>query len=211
MILSGVLSMMFSDTKKFLKHWMFVLRKCFVTMRHNNSEVLLHSLPLFHPKIVSILECLWNPEGYSTKGFATVGRQIVILPSPFYPQSLSILDGFWTTDGFPYETLRDCETKQFRRKTVIGAPPLLSLKILETRNFFSKSEVCSESVCCNMTGKSFWRRIVIVLPPLLSINTLDTRSILKQRRGPIRKNSVFSDEKIWRECFDRHPLHFSPR
>ena len=73
--LSQVLPIIFSDTKKFLKHWRFALRKCFVTMRHNNSEVLLHSLPLFHPKIVSILECLWNTEGYSTKGFATVRQK----------------------------------------------------------------------------------------------------------------------------------------
>ena len=75
MILSRVLSIMFSDTKKFLKHWRFALRKCFVTKRHNNSEELLHSLPHFHPKIVSILECLSNTEGYSTKGFATVRQK----------------------------------------------------------------------------------------------------------------------------------------
>ena len=75
------------DTKNLVKHRRFPLQKSFVTMRHNNSEVLLHSRPLSYPKNVSILERLWNTEGYSTKSFATVRqknrRHIKILTSPY--------------------------------------------------------------------------------------------------------------------------------
>ena len=62
-------------------------------------------------------------------------RQIVILPSPFYPQNLSIPDCFRTTEGFPYETLRYCETEQFWQKItwLLSPPHLWTVWFFDTR------------------------------------------------------------------------------
>ena len=175
------------DTKNLVKHRRFPLQKSFVTMRHNNSEVLLQS-PLSYPKNVSILECLWNTEGYSTKGFATVrqknGRQIVIFTSPYIhkmfanqivsePQKRSSTKSFGTVR----QNMFDVQFTPFYPEFHVipycfwntGGFPHNVFRYCETTNF---------------------RRKVLILSRVLSIKFSDARRFLKHWKVPRQKTFV---------------------
>ena len=78
-----------------------------------------------------------------TKNF---GQKFVILP-PSSPPLLSIkftaIGNFLkhSTEGFPYEVFRYCDTKHFDGKSLVLPPLLLSLTFFDTRNFLKQRRV----------------------------------------------------------------------
>ena len=131
--------------------------------------------------------------------FKLLRRKILILP-PSSPPLLSL--NFFapgnllkhSTQGFPYEIFRYCETKQVWRKIVIPAASLIP-NIFRYQNF-SETEKGSSSKCFdtvrqnNFDGKSWYP------PPLLSPTFFDTRNFLKHRRVPLRSFSALWDKNF---------------
>ena len=139
-------------------------------------------------------------KGSFTKFYGTV-RQKVFDGKCWYPPllSLTFLDNlnFWNTERLPHEVFWHCETKIFRRKTVMLPPstPLLSIKFFDTRNFPKHRKVVLRNVLI------LWDRTISTensdtRPRLLSPAFFDTRYFLKQRKVPFRIFSVLRDNEF---------------
>ena len=57
---------------------------------------------------------------------------------PFLSLTFFEIRSWWSTNGFPYEFFRHCETKNFRRNILIF-PTLLAINIFAAGNFVKRS------------------------------------------------------------------------
>ena len=142
-----------------------------------------HSHPPSYPKTFSLPETFWNTaqKGSSTKCFGTV-RQKIFDRKSWYSPLLSInflaTGNFLkhSTEGFPYEIFRHCETKNFRQKIVIlpsSSSPFLSIDFFDTRNFVKHRRVPLRSFSVLWDNKfSIENRDI----PLIGIKFFDTRN-----------------------------------
>ena len=112
---------------KLLKHERVPLRKISVlwektiSTENRDTRPLLLSLAFLHTgNFLKHRRVLYEMFRYWHKKILTENRYTSPLPS--CPESFPIPEMFWSTEGFPYEIFRHCETKNFQRKIVL---PLL--------------------------------------------------------------------------------------
>ena len=136
-------------------------------------------------------------------------------PPPSYPSTFFIPETFWYTEGFLYEIIRYCETKQFWQKIVIPAPSLIPhifryQKFSETlKGTVTKFLALWDRKFSALWDKKFSTENLDTLPtpppppPLLSVNFFATGNFLKYSTegsptkffGTVRQN--FFNGKSW--------------
>ena len=116
------------------------------------------------------------------------------LPPHFsYPKNSPIPIFSQNWEGFAYEFIRYCETKQNRRKIVIT--PLLSLTFLDTRNVLKHRRVLLRNLLV-LWGKKFMTGSRDDASPILSIWFYLTRNFLKSGRVTLPSFSVRCDNNL---------------
>ena len=199
------------DTRKFPKHRRFPLWNysalCDKTISKENSGT-----PLLSIKF-SIPDCFWNTKRFlyekirpfEAKQFQ---RKIVIILPP--PPLL------WSIKTFDTRILlkhRKCtlwnfqfsETKNIRRKVLIGVASVLLLEFFDTGNFLKHWSVPLRNVSVPWDKT---KSTEICDNPLLSNKSFHTRMFLKHRGVPQQKVSVHSRKEISTKFRDMspHPL-----
>ena len=137
-----------------------------------------------------------------TKFFGTV-RQKIFDGKTWYPL---VCIKFFDTPNFlkhwkdAHEIFRHCETKTFRRKSVI--PPFSSIKLFETKNFLKNSRILLRKF------SALWDRNISSenrdKPPLFQKFFFDTRKLPETRRVPLQSFSFRSCET---KNFDKTVMH----
>ena len=146
----------------------------------------------------SIKEFFWTTKVFSNELFGyteTENRDTTPLIHKIF---FFLPEIFWnSTEGFPYEIFRHCETKNFRRKILIP-PPLLSIIFFSLPDFFwNTDQKGSTTKFFGTVRKKFWLKTVITPPPpVLSITFFDTTNFVKQRRVLLRSFLVLWDNKF---------------
>ena len=111
-------------------------------------------------------------KGFSTKCFVTVTQKSSDGKSWYPPPLIHKLFHQWnterifpkqSTDGFLYEMLCYCETKQFRRKIVNPAPSLILYMFQYQTTFWNHEGFLYEMFCYCDTNK-FRRKLLIPAP-----------------------------------------------
>ena len=176
-----LITVSFSDTRFFLKHRTVALRFFLVLSdtdfdknRIASRSSLIHKIFLY-PKFPETQTC--SP----TKLLESVGQNFnsrkkwyPLLIRKFFRNSLF----FWTTEGFPFETFRYCETKNLTKnrdttpssfgtvrqklwqKSVIHQPLLLSTKIFDTRNFWKTDVFPYETFGLSATKNYLHKKLI---------------------------------------------------
>ena len=155
-----------------------------------------------YPLHFSIPEISDTLKGFSTNFFGTVRQKIFHRkscsspPPPSYPKIFYILEILWSTQWFPYEVFRYCETKQFRQKIVMPAPSLIPnifryQKFCETQkgsptNFFG---TVRQKI---FEGKSWYFPFSLIF----KLFRYQKFSETQHRRVPLRNVSVLWDKNF---------------
>ena len=112
----------------------------------------------------------------------------------------------YRTESFPHENFQSCETKQFRRKIVIPAHPLLSVTFFHTRKLrninWSPYEIFRHCEKKSFDGKSCYSA------PSLTHTFFRYRKFSEtpRRKVPRRSFSLLPDKTISKQNRDSRPL-----
>ena len=126
-----------------------------------------------YPQHFSIPEISETLKDSPTKSFGTVRQNIFNGKSWYTPPLLSmnflVTENFLkrSTEGFPYQFFRHCETKNFRRKLLI--PPLLFINFFATGRNFSETRhrrVPLTKFFGPVRQKSFGKTVMPPPPPM---------------------------------------------
>ena len=134
-----LLSIIFFDTRIFVKHRMAPLR-WFLVLWDNTFSIKNCDIPLLGKKFFDTRFFSGTQKGSSTKWFGTVRPKNIdrksCFPSPSYAWNFWIIKLFSYTEGFPFNVFRYSEKKNFRKKFVISPSYLWNFTI----SFFWNTE-----------------------------------------------------------------------